>query len=137
MLLSRECFNPFLTVVYEFLKCPECENMDLKIIQSLLGEGSNMQKMLDEATNECAGLGGLGVLSLTAQESGQTRDLRITITKHKKTVVEQTVVLVHFKKTHLLIIYSPPCHPRCPCLSFFTQKEIKVFDENITGFFPI
>jgi len=36
----------------------------------------------------------------------------------------------------LLIIYSPPYHPRCPCLSFFSQKEIKVFDENITGFSP-
>jgi len=26
----------------------------------------------------------------------------------------------------LLIIYSPPCHPRYPCDSFFSQKEIKV-----------
>jgi len=34
-------------------------------------------------------------------------------------------------KNLLLIIYSPPCHPRCPCLSFFSRKEIKVFDENI------
>jgi len=34
-----------------------------------------------------------------------------------------------------LIIYSPPCHPRCSCLSFFSQKEIKVFDENIPGLF--
>jgi len=41
-----------------------------------------------------------------------------------------------FKKT-LLIIYSPPCHPRCPCHSFFSRKEIKVFDENIPGFFSI
>jgi len=46
-------------------------------------------------------------------------------------------VVVHFSKKHLLIIYSPPCHPRCPCLSFFSQKEIKVFDENIPGFFAI
>jgi len=36
----------------------------------------------------------------------------------------------------LLIIYSPTCHPRCPCLSFFRRKEIKVFDENVTGFSP-
>jgi len=35
----------------------------------------------------------------------------------------------------LLIIYSPPCLPRCPCLSFFSRKEIKVFDETIPGFF--
>jgi len=32
-------------------------------------------------------------------------------------------------KNLLLIIYSPPCHPRC-------RKEIKVFDENIPGFSP-
>jgi len=36
---------------------------------------------------------------------------------------------VHFSKKLLLIIYSPPCHPIWPCLSFFSQKEIKVFDE--------
>jgi len=42
--------------------------------------------------------------------------------------------VVHFKKK-LLIIYSPPCHPRCPCHSFFSQKEIKVFDEN-RGYSP-
>jgi len=34
------------------------------------------------------------------------------------------------KKKLLLIIYSPPCH------SFFSQNEIKVFDENIPGFSP-
>jgi len=43
--------------------------------------------------------------------------------------------VVHFSKKRLLIIYSPPCHPRCPCLSFFSRIEIKVFDENIPGFF--
>jgi len=42
---------------------------------------------------------------------------------------------VHLKKKLLLIIYSPPCHPRCICLSFFSRKEIKVYDENIPGFF--
>jgi len=29
------------------------------------------------------------------------------------------------------------CHPRCLCLSFFSLKEIKVFEENIPGFFSI
>ncbi len=29
-------FEPFLIVVFESLNCPQCENMDLKIIQSLL-----------------------------------------------------------------------------------------------------
>jgi len=43
--------------------------------------------------------------------------------------------VVHFKKKKLLlIIYLPPCHPRCPCLSIFSRKEIKFFDENIPGF---
>jgi len=45
--------------------------------------------------------------------------------------------VVHFIKKLLLIIYLPPCHPRCPCLSFFIRKEIKVFDENIPGFLYI
>jgi len=46
--------------------------------------------------------------------------------------------VVHFKKKQklLLIIYSPPCHPRYQCLSFFSRKEIKVFDENIPWFSP-
>jgi len=34
------------------------------------------------------------------------------------------------------MIYSPPCHPRCPRLSFISRKEIKVFDTNISGFSP-
>jgi len=36
--------------------------------------------------------------------------------------------VVHFKKKF--------SHPRCPCHSFFSRKEIKVFDENIPGFSP-
>jgi len=45
--------------------------------------------------------------------------------------------VVHLKKKKLLlIIYSPPCHPRYPRLSFFSRKEIEVFDENIPGFSP-
>jgi len=47
---------------------------------------------------------------------------------------------VHLKKKTtkklLLIIYSAPCHSRYPCHSFFSRKEIKVFDENIPGFSP-
>jgi len=42
----------------------------------------------------------------------------------------------HFKKKKLLIIYSPPCHPVCPCPSFLSRKEMKVFDKNIPGFSP-
>jgi len=44
--------------------------------------------------------------------------------------------VVHFIKNLLLIIYSPPCHPRCPCLSCPCRKEIKLFVENIPGFSP-
>ncbi len=29
-------FEPFLIVVFESINCPQCEKMDLKIIQSLL-----------------------------------------------------------------------------------------------------
>jgi len=43
--------------------------------------------------------------------------------------------VVVLKGVLLLIIYSPSCCPRYPCHSFFSQKEIKVFDENIPGFF--
>ncbi len=39
-----ECGEPFLIVVFESINCPQCEKMDLKIIQSLLERGSNMQK---------------------------------------------------------------------------------------------
>ncbi len=45
--------------------------------------------------------------------------------------------LVHFQNKKILIIYSPPCHPRCSCLSFFSRKEIKVFEKNIPGLFSI
>jgi len=41
------------------------------------------------------------------------------------------------KKKLLLIIYSPPCHPRYQFHSFFSRKEIEVFDENIPEFFSI
>ncbi len=32
----RKCFHLFVIVVSESLSCPQCEKMDLKIIQSLL-----------------------------------------------------------------------------------------------------
>ncbi len=31
--------------------------------------------------------------------------------------------LLHFQNKNVLIIYSPPCHPRCPCLPFFSHKS--------------
>jgi len=61
---------------------------------------------------------------------------------HRRRVLQWVVIadksrISSLLKKLLLIIYSPPCHPRCPCLSFFSRKEIKVFDENIPGFFSI
>ncbi len=44
--LSISTFPPFVIAVYESLSCPQCENMDLKIIVTV-GKGSNMQKMLE------------------------------------------------------------------------------------------
>jgi len=46
--------------------------------------------------------------------------------------------VVHFKKKKKTFADNllTPCHPRSPWLSFFSQKEIKLFDENIPGFSP-
>ncbi len=40
-------FEPFLIVVFESINCPQCEKMDLKIIQSLLEREMAMQNMLE------------------------------------------------------------------------------------------
>ncbi len=45
--------------------------------------------------------------------------------------------LVHFQIQISWYFTHPPCHPRCLCISFFSRKEIKVFDENILGFVSI
>ncbi len=37
-------FEPFLIVVFESINCPQCEKMDLKIIQSLLERVQICQK---------------------------------------------------------------------------------------------
>jgi len=49
-------FEPFLIVVFESLSCPQCEKMDLKIIQSLLERVQICKKSLK--TEESAGPGG-------------------------------------------------------------------------------
>ncbi|KAI2644935.1 Secreted and transmembrane protein 1 [Labeo rohita] len=41
------------------------------------------------------------------------------------------------KEMYKCTVYSPPCHPRCSCLSFFSCKEIMFFERNISGFFSI
>jgi len=63
----------------------------------------------------------------------------MTLTESFLEVLSALKGVVHLKKKKklLLIIYSPPCHPRYPCLSFFSRKEMKVFDENIPAFFSI
>ncbi len=68
-------FEPFLIVVFESLNCPQCEKMDLKIIQSLL-ERVQICKICWK-TEESAGHGGLfwrTVLSLTVQNKQGTRE---------------------------------------------------------------
>ncbi len=46
---------PFVIAVYESLSCPQCEKMDLKIIQSLLERVQICRKCWK--TKECAGAG--------------------------------------------------------------------------------
>jgi len=41
-----ECINLFFIVVFDFLNCPQCEKMDLKITVTA-GKGSDIQKMPD------------------------------------------------------------------------------------------
>ncbi len=59
------------------------------------------------------------------------------VEKNKNKIKSMIKGLVHFQNKNFLIIYSPPYHPTCSCLSFFSRKEIKVFEENIPGFFSI
>ncbi len=56
-------FEPFLIVVFESLNCPQCEKMDLKIIQSLLervqicknaGKLQNLQNVEDLSEEQCS-----------------------------------------------------------------------------------
>jgi len=48
---------------------------------------------------------------------------------HKKNWSAQIKVIVHF-------IYSPPYHPRCPCLSFLSRKEIRFLMKTFQDFSP-
>ncbi len=50
---------PFVIAVYESLNCPQCEKMDLKIIQSLLERVQICRKYWK--TKECAGAGGFSL----------------------------------------------------------------------------
>ncbi len=56
-------FEPFLIVVFESINCPQCEKMDLKIIQSLLervqicknaGKLQNLQNVEDLSEEQCS-----------------------------------------------------------------------------------
>jgi len=63
--------------------------------------------------------------------------LQTLMSLHMVQTQESTQVLkriIQKKKKLVLIIYLPPCHPSH---SFFSRKEIKVFVENIPGFFSI
>ncbi len=45
-------FEPFLIVVFESLSCPQCEKMDLKIIQSLLERVQKILQDMEEVSEE-------------------------------------------------------------------------------------
>ncbi len=56
-------FEPFLIVVFESINCPQCEKMDLKIMQSLLervqicknaGKLQNLQNVEDLSEEQCS-----------------------------------------------------------------------------------
>ncbi len=49
-------FSPFVIVVHESLSHPQCENIDLKIIQSFLERVQIFRRCWE--TKECAGAGG-------------------------------------------------------------------------------
>uniref|UniRef100_A0A672M7J7 Family with sequence similarity 126 member A n=1 Tax=Sinocyclocheilus grahami TaxID=75366 RepID=A0A672M7J7_SINGR len=87
--------------------------------------------------------------SLKANKEG-TRSIQVEITPTASRISRNAVTSlsirghrwkrhgeVHFQNKHFLIMYSPPCHPRYSCLSFFSHKEIGFFEENIPGFSSI
>ncbi len=45
-------FEPFLIVVFESLDCPQCEKMDLKIIQSVCWKGFKYVKDAGKLKNQ-------------------------------------------------------------------------------------
>jgi len=68
-------FEPFLIVLFESLNCPQCEKMDLKIIQSLLERVQICKRCWK--SEESAGPGGFfrrTELSLTAQSKQGTHE---------------------------------------------------------------
>ncbi len=79
-------FEPFLIVVFESINCPQCEKMDLKIIQSTVGKGSNMQKCWKTAeSTERGGFVWRTVLGSTVQNKQGTHEQP---TQNKRTVVD-------------------------------------------------
>ncbi len=95
-------FEPFLIVVFESLNCPQCEKMDLKIIQSLLEKGSNMQKCWKTAeSTERGGFFWRTVLGSTAQNKQGTHEQP---TQNKRTVVDHQVTS-HSIKNQLMGLF--------------------------------
>ncbi len=72
-------FSPYIIVMYEYPNCPPCENMDLKIIQSLLERVQICRRCWK--TKECAGAGGF----FSAQDQRRTHE---QISQHRKTAVD-------------------------------------------------
>ncbi len=81
-------FEPFLIVVFESINCPQCEKMDLKIIQSLLervqicknaGKLQNLQNVEDLSEEQCS-------VQLFRTNKGQT--FHEQPTQNKRTVMD-------------------------------------------------
>ncbi len=64
-------FEPFLIVVFESLNCPQCEKMDLKIIQSLLQMVQICKRCWK--TEDSTGHGGTHVKQGTHEQPSQNK----------------------------------------------------------------
>ncbi len=79
-------FEPFLIVVFESINCPQCEKMDLKIIQSLLERVQICNRCWKtEGSTERGGFVWRTVLSSTVQNKQGTHEQP---TQNKRTVVD-------------------------------------------------
>ncbi len=90
-------FEPFLIVVFESINCPQCEKMDLKIIQSLLervqicknaGKLQNLQNVEDLSEEQ--------LLSSTVQNKQGTHEQP---TQNKKNSRGSSRVTSHVLRT--------------------------------------
>ncbi len=84
-------FEPFLIVVFESINCPQCEKMDLKIIQSLLervqicknaGKLQNLQNVEDCLKNSSVQLFRTNKGLMNNQHKTKEQSWIIQVTSH-------------------------------------------------------